>query len=115
MRLIDFGTTPAIPIERHASREAAFARVAKTEGRGHVGCMYLGPDGVLGRHPAAAAQLFCVVGGEGTVSGGDGVSFPIRSGQAALWEPGEQHEASTRSGMVVMIFEVEAAIEPDVA
>jgi mannose-6-phosphate isomerase-like protein (cupin superfamily) len=77
--------------------------------------MYLGPNGTLGRHPAVVAQLFCVVNGEGTVSGGDEVSFPIRTGQAALWESGEHHEASTNSGMVVMIFEVEAFIEPEAA
>jgi len=74
--------------------------------------MYLGPDGVLGRHRAVVAQLFCVVSGEGTVSGGDDILFPIQAGQAALWEPGEHHEASTRSGMVVMVIEIENAIEP---
>jgi mannose-6-phosphate isomerase-like protein (cupin superfamily) len=115
MRLIDFRTMHAIPVDRYESREAAFARVARTAGPGNVACMYLGPHGMLGRHPAASAQLFCVVDGEGTVSGGDGVPFPICAGQAALWEPDEQHETSTSSGMVVMIFEVEHAIEPDLA
>jgi mannose-6-phosphate isomerase-like protein (cupin superfamily) len=113
MRLIDFGTTQAIPVDRYESREAAFARLATTEGPGLVLCMYLGPNGLLGRHPAAVAQLFCVVSGEGIVSGGDEVSCPVRPGQAALWEAGEHHEASTSSGMVAIIFEVETAIEPN--
>jgi mannose-6-phosphate isomerase-like protein (cupin superfamily) len=112
MRLIDFRSTNARPIDGYESREAAIAPVAETDGAGHIGCMYLGPNGVLGRHPAVVAQLFCVLSGEGTVSGGDEIAFLIQAGQAALWEPGEEHEASTRSGMVVMIIEVENTIEP---
>lgn len=112
MRLIDFGTADGNSVDRYESSEAMFSRVAVTRGPGHVGCMYLGANGVLGRHPTAAAQLFCVVSGEGMVSGGDGVPIPIHAGQAALWEPGELHESSTGSGMIAVVVEVETSIEP---
>jgi quercetin dioxygenase-like cupin family protein len=71
--------------------------------------MLLAAGGVLGRHPAASAQLFCVVSGEGEVSGADGVAVPIQAGQAALWEPGEPHETTTRTGLTAIVVEVEAA------
>jgi hypothetical protein len=73
--------------------------------------MYLGPGGGLGRHPAPCPQLFCVVGGKGTVAGGDGVPTPIENGQAALFDPGEDHESWTSEGMVVFILEVASTIQ----
>jgi mannose-6-phosphate isomerase-like protein (cupin superfamily) len=112
MRLLDFRRSLAHAVDRYSSRDAAFARIAVTEGEGHLGCMYIGPNGGLGRHPAPRAQLFCVVSGEGTVAGGDGVPCAIESGQAALFDPGEDHESSTSSGMVVLILETAAMIQP---
>jgi mannose-6-phosphate isomerase-like protein (cupin superfamily) len=98
-------------VGRYESRGAASSRVADTSGPGHVGCMYLGPNGVLGRHPAASAQLFCVVSGEGEVSGGDGSTVPIKAGQAAVWAADEPHETKTERGLTAIIVEMEA-IDP---
>lgn len=111
MKLIDFHQSAAHAVDRYSSRAAAFARIAVTQGEGHLGCMYLGPGGGLGRHPAPCSQLFCVVSGEGTIAGGDGVPCPIGSGQAALMDPGEEHESWTSGGMVVLILEVASTIE----
>lgn len=108
MRIIDFGSTAARSVDRYESLDASFARIVDTSGAGHVGCMHLGPGGALGRHPAASAQLFCVVDGEGEVSGADGVVVAIRAGQAALWEAGERHETTSRPGLTAIIIEVEA-------
>jgi mannose-6-phosphate isomerase-like protein (cupin superfamily) len=69
--------------------------------------MHLGPNGVLGRHPAVSAQLFCVVVGEGEISGREGIAVSIKAGQAALWEAGETHETKTRTGLTAIIIEVE--------
>ena len=107
MRIIDFGPVAADSVERYESVNAAFVRVVNTSGAGHVGCIRLGPGGILGRHPAASEQLFCVVEGEGEVSGTDGVAVPIRAGQAALWEAGEIHEATSQPGLTAIIIEVE--------
>jgi mannose-6-phosphate isomerase-like protein (cupin superfamily) len=70
--------------------------------------MHLGPSGVLGSHPAAKAQLFCIVVGEGKVSDDDGNVVAIHAGQAALWEAGEVHETTTRRGLTAIIIEVDA-------
>ena len=110
MRLIDFSVPRTHAVDHYGSHEAAFARIAITHGQGHLGCMYLGPGGGLGRHPAPCPQLFCVVSGAGTVTGGDGVPRMIESGQAALFEAGEDHESSTTGGMVAVILEVASTI-----
>jgi quercetin dioxygenase-like cupin family protein len=111
MRLIDFREPRAHAVDRYGSREAAFARIALSGGEGHLGCMYLGPGGGLGRHPAPCPQLFCVVGGAGTVTGGDGVPRVIESGQAVLFAAGEDHESSTTEGMIVLILEASSTIQ----
>jgi mannose-6-phosphate isomerase-like protein (cupin superfamily) len=111
VRLIDFREPLAQAVDRYESREAAFARIAVTHGNGHLGCMYLAPGGGLGRHPAPCPQLFCVVRGEGTVTGGDGVPRAIESGQAVLFDSGEDHESSTFGGMVVLVLEVSSTIQ----
>ena len=41
------------------------------------------------------------------------VRVPITVGEAAVWEPGEQHETTTRDGLVATILESEDA--PDLA
>jgi mannose-6-phosphate isomerase-like protein (cupin superfamily) len=112
VKLIDFRSSGAHTVDQYSSRAAAFARIAVTMGEGHIGCMYLGPGGGLGRHPAPCPQLFCVVSGKGTVAGDDGVLMPVESGQAALFEPGEDHESWTSEGMVVVILEVASTIQP---
>ena len=95
-------------MDRYESAEASISRVADTSGAAHIGCLHLGSGGVLGDHPAASNQLFCVVAGEGEVSGGDGTAVSIRSGQAAFWEAGERHETTTRTGLTAIIIEVAA-------
>jgi hypothetical protein len=50
--------------------------------------------------------MFCVIHGQGVVSGADGRSHPIESGQAAVWQAEESHEASTDSGMIVIVVEL---------
>lgn len=61
-------------------------------------------DSLLGRHPTRIWQLFMVIAGSGWVSGGDQVRFPISTGQAVLWHPGEEHESGSESGMSVLIL-----------
>ena len=68
----------------------------------------LGPGGVVGRHPAAAVQLFAVVSGTGWVSGDDGDRIPIRAGEVVAWEPGEEHESGSDEGMTALVVEAES-------
>jgi hypothetical protein len=59
------------------------------------------------REPRAEAvdQLFCVLGGAGTVTGSE------RRNQAVLFDAGEDHESSTTEGMVVLVLEVSSTIQ----
>lgn len=60
-------------------------------------------DSLLGRHPTKMWQLFMVIEGSGWVSGEDQVQFPISTGQAVLWHPGEEHDSGSEIGMSVLI------------
>jgi len=59
----------------------------------------------VGRHPAGLRQLFAVVAGSGWVSGSDSRRRQIQGGQAALWEPGEDHEAGGEAGLMAVCVE----------
>jgi quercetin dioxygenase-like cupin family protein len=65
----------------------------------------LGPGGVVGRHPAAADQLFIVVEGEGWVSGSEGERASVAAGAAVFWAQGEEHESGTDSGLTAIVVE----------
>lgn len=84
------------------------ARVRRLAAGAHVVVIEIAPGGIVGRHPAGAAQLFAVVGGAGWVSGGDGERSAIRAGEAVLWEPGEEHESGSDEGMTVLVVEAES-------
>ena len=84
------------------------ARVRRLAGEAHVVVIEVAPGGVVGRHPAAVAQLFALVRGSGWVSGGDGERQPINAGEAVLWEAGEEHESGSDEGMTVLVVEAES-------
>lgn len=105
MRLIEFGEEHSRPIGQYGS-SFRMSRLLRTE-QLHVGCMYIPAGGLVGMHPAAAAQLFAVVQGEGWVRDGQSERVPIRAGEAVLWSPGEQHESGTDRGMTVIVVEGE--------
>jgi quercetin dioxygenase-like cupin family protein len=86
-------------------------RLAGTEGEAAVSAVELGPGGIIGRHPAGAPQLLVVVEGRGEVSGADGDFQPIAAGEAAVWEPGEEHETRSTGGLLAIVLEGEG-IEP---
>jgi quercetin dioxygenase-like cupin family protein len=75
------------------------------EGGARAACLHLPPGGLVGRHQAAARQLFCVVAGEGWVGGPDQERIPIAAGQAVCWERGEEHETGTETGLTAVVLE----------
>ena len=87
---------------------SANAAVRRLGADAHAVVIDLDPGGIVGRHPAAGAQLFIVVLGTGWVSGGDGEREQIRAGEAVLWEPGEEHESGSDEGMTVLVVEAES-------
>ena len=109
MKIFRFDAAVARPIAEFGSVGASIAPVARPEpGFVQLGCIYVASGGCVGRHRADIPQLFLVVAGQGWVSGADGVRMPIRAGQAAFWEPGEDHESGSEQGMTALALEAEA-------
>jgi quercetin dioxygenase-like cupin family protein len=73
----------------------------------HVVVIEVEAGGLVGRHPAASAQLFVVVRGSGWVSGADSLRRQISAGEAVLWEAGEEHESGSDEGMTVLVVEAD--------
>ncbi len=68
--------------------------------------MHIAAGGAVGYHQAVARQLFLIVRGEGWVAAGEErTRVPLRAGDAALWEPGEWHEAGSNDGMTTIVIE----------
>lgn len=84
------------------------ARVRRLAAGAHVVVIEVEPGGLVARHPAAGFQLFAVVSGSGWVSGGEGGREPIASGQAVVWDPGEEHESGSDEGMTALVVEAES-------
>ncbi len=84
------------------------ARVRRLAAATHAVVIEIAPGGVVGRHPAAVAQLFVVVRGSGWVSGADGEREPIEPGQGVVWEQGEEHESGSDTGMTALVLEGES-------
>jgi quercetin dioxygenase-like cupin family protein len=96
----------ALTGEREVDRfESIAARVRRLAPEAHVVVIQIGSGGRVGRHPAAARQLFVVVRGAGWVAGADGERQAIDAGDAVLWEPGEEHESGTDDGMTALVVE----------
>ena len=104
MRILDLPDLPHRPIEAHGSRGfsvGAFGISADA----HLVAVTLAPGGVIGRHPAIGRQLLVVLSGEAEVAGAEGVVRRLAAGQAAVWEPGEQHETRSATGLSALIVE----------
>jgi quercetin dioxygenase-like cupin family protein len=83
------------------------ATVRRLAPEAHVVVIEIEAGSVVGRHPAASAQLFVVVRGSGWVSGADGLRIQISAGEAVLWEQGEEHESGSDEGMTTLVVEAE--------
>ncbi|MBO0731427.1 MAG: GrpB family protein, partial [Acidimicrobiaceae bacterium] len=104
MRLFRFDEEVSIPVSRWGSR-LRVGPITGDDSQVRVQVLYLPPDGSIGRHGAAARQLFAVLTGEGWVSGGDDRPTSITAGQAALWEAGEEHGAGSEHGLTAVSVE----------
>jgi len=106
VKIFRFDPEFSIPISSFGSN-FKIAPVTGGDSRVRVQIMHVGPGGLIGRHAAEIKQLFVVVAGSAVVSGGDGKSRDIRSGYAALWEEGEEHDAVSDGGMTAVCVEGE--------
>jgi len=106
MEIFRFDKEVAIPISQFGSR----GRIASLTGPGskvQVQVMHLPPDGLSGRHEAAARQLLAVLAGSGWAAGAEGVRRNLQAGYAALWEAGESQEAGSDEGLTAVSIEGE--------
>ena len=108
MRIFRFDDEVSVPVDAFGSR-FRIGPLADAGGPARVQVIHLPPGGLVGRHPAVGAQLFAVVAGAGWVSGGDGRRREVGPGTAAVWEPGEEHEAGSDGGLTAVC--VEGAVE----
>jgi GrpB-like predicted nucleotidyltransferase (UPF0157 family)/quercetin dioxygenase-like cupin family protein len=106
MRLFRFDEEVSLPIAQFGSRFRA-GPLTGDDARVRVQVMHLPPNGLIGRHRARTQQLFAVVTGHGRVSGHDRRSRTIGQGYAALWDPGEEHDASSDEGLTAVCVEGE--------
>jgi quercetin dioxygenase-like cupin family protein len=107
MRLFRFDAAVGRPIDQFGSTQLMLSPIARTTGQVQIGCMHIGPVGVVGFHQAGPAQLFLVVEGEGWVRSEDPEPVSIQAGQAAFWESGEWHESGSHTGMTAIVIESE--------
>jgi quercetin dioxygenase-like cupin family protein len=105
MNLYRFDAAAGTAIDAYGS-SFVLARLARSDGTTlRAACFHLEPGGEVGRHRAAAGQLFCVVAGDGWVAGEDGERMVIGAQQAAWWDAGELHDAVARTPMTVIVLE----------
>jgi mannose-6-phosphate isomerase-like protein (cupin superfamily) len=113
MKIFRFDAGASRRIEQFGSTNVILSGITRLTGEAQVSCMQIGPDGMVGYHPAVTPQLFLVVQGEGWVRGEAAEQVPIRAGQAAFWQAGEGHASGSGSaaGMTVIVIE-SASIHP---
>jgi hypothetical protein len=104
VRMFAFGPDNGHHIDNFGS-DFVLSPLTNPDGAARAACFHLAPGGVVGQHEAVVGQLFCVVAGEGWVSGADGSRRAIAASQAAYWVPGEDHAAGTATGMTVVVLE----------
>ena len=92
-------------VGRFGSRGFLATRIAAGDGKIHLACLTLEPDGLIGTHPATNSQLFLVISGEGWVAGPDGRRMPIASGWGVRWNAGEEHTSGTDAGLIALAVE----------
>lgn len=88
----------------HFGSDFVISRIFHSD-RLHVGCMRLGPDGLIGLHPAASPQILAIIEGRGWIRGADEHRTPIAAGEAVFWGKGEMHETGTETGLVALVIE----------
>lgn len=106
MKIFRFDEEVSIPISDFGS-DFRIGPLTEADSRVRVHVMHLPPGGRIGRHMATMPQMFVVVEGVGLVSGSEGRHRVIGPGYAALWDAGEDHDASSEEGLTAICIEGE--------
>jgi GrpB-like predicted nucleotidyltransferase (UPF0157 family) len=94
----------SIPIDSFGS-DFRIGPLTGPASRVRVQVLHLAAGGAIGRHPTGVQQLFAVVAGDADVSGADGKVRRLGPGYAALWVPGEEHDARSDEGCTAVCVE----------
>jgi quercetin dioxygenase-like cupin family protein len=105
MRVIEAARRPGRPIEQFDSSGVEHLGGLRLGGPRALTFLHFQAGAHLGRHPTVMRQVFCVVDGQGWASGGEEQVVQLTAGQGAVWEPGEEHESGTDTGMSVVVLE----------
>jgi quercetin dioxygenase-like cupin family protein len=108
MRLFSLNATDGHAITQFGSRGVSMLGIYRGDVQVQLGYLRLEAGGVVGKHPAGARQLLMVVTGSGWVAGADGIRRRIAQGEAAYWEPGEEHETTSDGGLAAFVLEGDA-------
>lgn len=106
MQIYRFDDDSLIPVSEHGS-DFAVSPLTGSESHVQITFIRLPAGGLIGRHPAAGPQLLCVVSGSGWVAGADEVPRPVKPGDAAFWDDGEEHETGSATGLSAVSIEGE--------
>lgn len=106
MKVFRFDPEVSLPVSAYGSR-FRIGPLLGPHARVRVQVLHLPPEGLIGRHDAAGRQLYAVVAGSGWARGEDGQRWDLQPGHAALWEPGEPHEAGSERGLTAVGIEGE--------
>lgn len=109
MRILSLGAVPRRQVDAHGSKGFTVGGLGLTADA-HLVVIRLRPGGLIGRHPAAGTQVLIVVDGDAVVLGEDGEPREIEPGQAAVWEPGEQHETRSVGGLTAFVVEGDLSV-----
>jgi len=106
VRILSLEGFPGRAIDAHGSKGFTVGAFGLTADA-HLVVVRLEPGGVIGRHPAQGRQVLAVLVGDATVSGSYGDPVGIGPGQAAVWEPYEEHETWSETGLTALLVEGE--------
>ncbi|MEK3793128.1 cupin [Paenibacillus sp. FSL R7-0204] len=107
MEIYHFGIDTGKSISAFQS-DFILSRIIQTEEQAHIGCVYLGEQGIIGYHQAASSQLLLILNGEGYVRGEEAEFTAVSAGQAVFWKQGEWHETRTDSGLTAVMIECDS-------
>lgn len=110
MRIVPLAAVPHRVIDHFDSVGFMIGRLVHGEASAHIA--RLEGNGRIGPHLAVQRQLLIPIDGSVEVSGSPVRWTPLRPGQAALWEPDEEHETRSADGAVLLIVETDADLLP---
>jgi len=91
----------------HYDSNFIMSRLAITETKSVISCMYLEENDIIGYHEATVNQILYVVQGECDVCNEQKQYKRLRAGDAVFLGKGEWHETKTTTGVTAIVVEGE--------